>query len=209
MTTAHPTLDQITSLVDGTLSSREGREVKAHLASGCSRCENAAARARTTLDALREHALTPAPPVLVERALEALRARRAPAGALARRAATLVARIATLVLDSGRSPAPAGVRSSAAAAVRQLVYEWDADRFTVRVQRSGSHDRYEIMGQVLLTEGVVGGLRVTLRPEKGRSQRVLSESTGEFLFANVPAGSYSILVECPGGTVSLPGIELI
>lgn len=205
MKNEHPSFDDIASYLDETVTARRRDEIGKHL-NTCTRCDKIATRVRKVLQALRTDALTPAPTGLAEKALGAIREQRVPT--LAERADSLLSRIAALVFDSNTRPAPAGVRGTVAP-VRQLVYEWESDRFTIRVQREATGGTYEIRGQILLTEGRVDGLAVHLRPQSGRGRRTTSAITGEFAFEGVAPGAYSIRIASNGGDISLPGIELL
>lgn len=156
---------------------------------------------------LRRDRLTPVPEAVRNRALGRLRLKVAARTreSLAARALRAVERIASLVLDSAAQPALAGVRGGTASA-RQLVYEWNADRYALRIQRRQA--AYDIMGQILRSTGEPSAVRVELRPEHGRARLVRSSTTGEFAFDAVSAGRYSLHVGPPEEAVTLPGVDL-
>ncbi len=206
----HPTADELVSFLDGTADAAVHAAVTAHLSPGCADCDAAAARVRDSLALLRRDALTEVPAATVKAALGRLRA--------ARRADTVrevvaqveavAARIASLLLDSGATPALAGVRSAAVAPVRQLVYEWDDDRYTVRISRGTTRAAYDVMGQILAADGHVEEVPVRLCPDGGAGRDAMSNATGEFSFDAVGPGRYSIVVGTAGAEVTLPGLEL-
>lgn len=215
MKETHPTHDEIVSWLDGTLLARRKKSIETHLSRGCAACEAKADAIRATLGALREFSLAPAIPGADERALERIRELAAPgpvdgAAQLARRARAALERVARLVFDSWRSPAPAGARaaSPSIAAVRQLIYEREDDRYTVRVTRSSSRAPYQIIGQLLMTGQPVDGVVLLLRAATGAAATIRSEDTGEFFFSDVAPGEYTILIRHPEGDVILPGIDL-
>jgi hypothetical protein len=211
----HPTHDEIVSWLDGTLLARRRKFLETHMSRGCAPCQAKADGIRATLGALSEFSLAPAIPGAGQRALERIRelAARDPAdgaAALARRARAALERVASLVFDSWRSPAPAGARaaSPSVAAVRQLIYEREDDRYTLRVTRSSSRVPYQIIGQLLMTGQPVDRVALLLRGADGRAVTIRSEDTGEFFFEDVPPGEYTILIRHPDGDVVLPGIDL-
>jgi hypothetical protein len=211
----HPTHDEIVSWLDGTLLARRRKFLETHMSRGCAPCQAKADEIRATLGALREFSLAPAIPGADVRALERIRGLAAPdplAGAadLARRARASLERLAVLVFDSWRSPAPAGARAAlpSVAAVRQLIYEREDDRYTVRVTRSAPRAPYQIIGQLLMIGRPVDRVALLLRGADGRAVTIRSEDTGEFFFEDVPPGEYTILIRHPDGDVILPGIDL-
>lgn len=212
MSVPHLNLDTIAALIEGRLSGREKEEAEAHLATSCSRCREAAAEIGSAVHALRTYALSEVPPVVVEATLARLAERREGLAAahLVKRAARSVERVAALVFDTwaNAAAAAAGIRSGAVAPVRQLVYEWQNDRFTVHVQRERDDAPFVIRGRIFLTDGGVDGLVVHLESPTARTKKTKTETTGEFAFEGVRRGGYVIRIEAPGGDVILGGIEL-
>ncbi len=208
MKTSHLTLDTIAALLDGRLADDVRVQAEAHLAEGCAECRAHAEELGTALRALKSYSLTPVPGAAVERALASLRERGFGA-ALARKAGEALDRVAALVFDSWKTPATAGVRGSAVAPVRQLVYEWEDDRYTLHVQRDSETDPYVIRGRVFLTEGNAGAINVHLSPATtARARKAKTDASGEFVFETVRRGRYTVRIEAPGGDVTLSGIEL-
>lgn len=206
MESRHLTLDEIAALFDGRLEGRAKKAAEAHLKTGCPQCGAEAEEIRAALRALERYDLEPLPTAVAERALAAIRGLRA-RGSLVKRAGEALERIAGLVLDSSREIAPAGVRG-AVAPVRQLVYEWEEDRFTLHIRRDDDESAYEIMGRIFSTEGDVAGVAIHLNRASGRGLTARADATGQFVFEGVRRGSYTVRIELPGGDVTLPGIEL-
>jgi hypothetical protein len=211
----HPTHDELVSWLDGTLLARRKKFLETHMSRGCASCQTKADAIRATLGALSEFSLAPEIPGAAARTLARIRELAAPdpvagAGDLARRAREALERVASLVFDSWRSPAPAGARaaSPSIAAVRQLIFEREDDRYTVRVTRSSSRAPYQIIGQLLMTGQPVDCVTLLLRGADGRAVTIQSEDTGEFFFEDVPPGEYTILIRHRDGDVVLPGIDL-
>ncbi len=206
METRHLTLDEIAALLDGRLAGSDRNAAEAHLAGGCAPCRAEADEVRLALRALARYDLEPLPRAVAERALEAIRALRA-GGRLARKVGEALERVAALVFDSGAETARVGVRG-AVAPIRQLVYEWEEDRFTLHIRREPEESEYEIMGRVFSTVGEVADVEVQLKPASGRARKTRTEATGQFVFEGVRRGRYTVRIDSPGGDVTLPGIEL-
>ena len=206
----HPTADELVSLHDGTARPATRLSVTAHLAAGCADCARVANRLHATLDLLHRDALVDVPAATMKSAREQLRAarRRSAVRAVVERLGAIATRIATLLFDSGSSPVVAGMRGSTVVPVRQLVYEWEDDRFTLRVSRGAARAAYDVMGQILAADGVVDDLPVRLRPDSGADMEARSSATGEFLFDAVRPGRYSVIVTAAHGEVTLQGLEL-
>lgn len=205
----HPTADEMVSFQDGTATPAIHAAVATHMASGCAECASAAQGLQASLDLLRRDALTEVPAATVKAALGALRAvRRGEAvRAALDRVDAVAARIASLLFDSGAAPALAGVRGTAVAPVRQLVYEWEADRYTLHISR-GTRAAYDVMGQILSADGTVQDVPVRLCSDGGAGMEALSSATGEFAFDAVRPGRYTVVVAAASGEVTLPGLEL-
>ncbi len=232
MARQHPSLDAIASLLDGTAPEARRRTVRGHLDAGCARCRAQADGFGTVLQDLRLDPLTRVPQQYVHAALAQLTATQCRVGAhqAARpgiaRAAALVARttellsngagvagrIARLALDSAAMPtcaAAAGVRAGGMRApMRHLVYEQDEDRYTLRIRREASDASYEVMGQILGATPTVPGTPVQLCPETGAPQRAACSPTGEFSFDGIRPGRYQVVIDAPGGAVTLTGLDL-
>ncbi len=206
MTRIHATLDEVVSFLDGTMPAREKRRLAAHIDGGCARCGALAAQIKTTLDALNEVPAVPSFADARERALREIRERVEGRG-LAALGKAVAARVATLLLDSLRSPAPAGARGGVAP-VRHLVFEWEGDRFTIRVALGAEPGTYRVAGQILAAGREDVEVPIHLRPARGRARRTTSRPSGEFLFEGVPPGDYSLVVGYPEGDVVLTGIDL-
>ena len=118
--------------------------------------------------------------------------------------------VATLLFDSFRSPAFAGMRSSGSVA-RQLLYSANSYRIDIRIEPQTDSEKVLLVGQILNSSDPNERLsRVQVALVKGR--RVLSQSVttlfGEFQMECALDGGFRLMVNLPGGReVSLPLIE--
>jgi hypothetical protein len=56
-----------------------------------------------------------------------------------------------------------------------------------------------LRGQVVdETDAVIPGAKITLVPENGKQRSVTAGGNGDFNFANIPAGTYNLIVEFKG-----------
>ena len=118
--------------------------------------------------------------------------------------------VATLLFDSFRRPAFAGMRASGSVA-RQLLYGANSYRIDIRIEPQTDSEKVLLVGQILNSSDPSERLsRVQVALVKGR--RVLSQSVttlfGEFQMECALDGGFRLMVNLPGGReVSLPLIE--
>lgn len=114
---------------------------------------------------------------------------------------------ASLVLDSPAGAALQGVRGSAMANVRQLLYESPAGSILLLVEPAGDGPT-NVQGQFLPAEASmpVTGARAVIDVD-GRTTAVPLSSTGEFRFEGVPPGTIRLCLETGASRVVLDPLE--
>jgi hypothetical protein len=118
-------------------------------------------------------------------------------------------RSASLIFDSFRQPALAGVRA-AGASPRHLLYK--AGRYLIRLQveREAGSDRLSVVGQIVdeaNPQNALEDLPVLLMSNKETLDRTLTNTLGEFHLKSDPSEDLRLSVGIPEiGTLTLPGL---
>ena len=178
----HFTPEQWSDYVRGLVSDSIGSSMRSHLDSGCSRC----ARAAATSQALNSLAATDRslePPQGAIRTIKAMFCLDHPgeAPALSR---------PRLLFDSCLTPA-GGTRSDMQAAERNLTYETDTVGLNLVLKASG--ETLAVAGGVTSLDGEpIGGIPVALLRHDSLLAQALCGEEGDFLLAEVPAGSLTL-----------------
>jgi len=165
-----------------------------HLEKGCSRCTQTVRLWRAVLDVADQEAAY-RPPDEALRQVKGDFALRRPKRLLER-----VAEQAALVFDSFRQPMLAGMRASAGAAARQLLYK--AGRYTIKLQvePGAGEERLSIVGQILDDKDPSGGMRdiavLALRGSK-TLDRTVTNPLGEFHLEPATSGKLQLSVDVP------------
>jgi hypothetical protein len=119
------------------------------------------------------------------------------------------ARSASLIFDSFRQPALAGVRA-AGASPRHLLYK--AGRYLIRLQveREAGSERLSVVGQIVdeaNPKNALGELPVLLLSDKDTLDRTVTNILGEFQLEADPSKNLRLCVGIPEiGTLTLPGL---
>jgi hypothetical protein len=119
------------------------------------------------------------------------------------------ARSASLIFDSFRQPALAGVRA-AGASPRHLLYK--AGRYLIRLQveREAGSDRLSVVGQIVdevNPKNALQELPVLLLNDKDTLDRTVTNILGEFQLEADPSKNLRLSVGIPEiGTLTLPGL---
>jgi hypothetical protein len=168
--------------------------IQRHLASGCSRCQSAAAVWKSFLEvALNEQEYTLSP--------ETVRLVQAQFGA-AKVAAPAGRSLASLVFDSFARPVPAGIRSGSAMA-RQLVYEADGLTIDLRIDKHANSKALSIVGQVLDARTLrlaPEAVPVALLNRQGEPlQRTATSNFGEFHLEVAAEAEMQLAIELDAG----------
>ena len=109
--------------------------------------------------------------------------------------------IASIVFDSFRQPALAGVRGGASRVGRQLVMR--AEEFDIHIKVWGNSDHRQMLGQLLPRNGKIftSGARFHLLRNGERLESTTTDQLGEFHFEYVPEGDLSLQIDLPNLTV--------
>lgn len=173
-----------------------------HLEAGCERCAETL-RVWTDVVDLAGQETSYEPPAEVVASMKGRFSPSRPEGLIAR-----AARSASLLFDSFRQPALAGVRT-AGASPQYLLYK--AGRYLIRLQveREAGSERLAVMGQVVdeaNPKNTLQDLPVLLLSEKETLDRTLTNTLGEFELKSDPSEGLRIAIGIPEiGTLTLPG----
>jgi len=173
-----------------------------HLEAGCERCAETLGVWTGVVD-LTGQEVSYEPPDEVVTRMKARFALSRPEGLLER-----AARSASLVFDSFRQPALAGVRTTGASP-QYLLYK--AGRYLIRLQveREAGSDRLAVVGQVVdeaNPKSTLQDLPVLLLSAKETLDRTLTNTLGEFELRSDPSEDLRLAIGIPEiGTLTLPG----
>jgi hypothetical protein len=173
-----------------------------HLDAGCERCAQTLGVWTEVVDLAGQEASYEPPDEVVTR-MKARFALSRPEGLIER-----AARSASLIFDSFRQPALAGVRA-AGASPQYLLYK--AGRYLIRLQveRKAGSDRLAVVGQIVDEANPMGALQdlpVLLLSAKETLDRALTNTLGEFELTSDPSEDLRISISIPEiGTLTLPG----
>jgi len=200
----HYSLEKWVDFARNVIHEDEKTEMQSHLESGCSQCSKELNLWRRLHQvAQRESSYEPSGGAV--RTMNAAFANRRTV-----RTRNAKSGVATLLFDSFRSPALAGMRASGSVA-RQLLYSANSYRIDIRIEPQTDSEKVLLVGQILNSSDPSERLsRVQVALVKGR--RVLSQSVttlfGEFQMECALDGGFRLMVNLPGGReVSLPLIE--
>lgn len=163
------------SLIDyirGAENRLRARKIQKHLDGSCADCEQRLRHWKRMRDFGFQESCNEAPAGAVRMAAAAFQA-------LQRKARKTVREIATLVFDSLSGAPLAGVRSTAGAGERQLLYRAGPLMIDMKLQMSTDADRFSLMGQVLSSDDAVALDEVPVHLLSGASE-LASTSTNRF-----------------------------
>lgn len=185
--------------------------VAAHLAQGCTRCEERLEQYRAVLASLRTPPLDIAPEELIRAALERLREAASSANRPRREGSRIAAALRDvsmrLALDTRLTPATTGLRGAAAAA-RRVIY--DAPEASLHLEvRPTARGRNDLLGQIVsqLDSLDPAGARIHIDRAR-RHTSVTAQATGEFHLAGIPDGPIEIRIECGDRILRAGPLEL-
>jgi hypothetical protein len=174
---------------------REHRaRVAQHLEAGCSECEETF-RLWAAVLSVADQATQGGPPEFVLGRMKERFSFRRP-----KKLGERIADQAALVFDSFRQPMLAGMRASAGAPARQLLYK--AGRYTIKLQvePGAGEERLSIVGQILDDKDPSGSLRdiavLALRGSK-TLDRTVTNPLGEFHLEPAATGKLQLSVDVP------------
>lgn len=169
-------------------------EMQAHLGSGCRRCNALHSSLAAVEEALSLDRGLPVPEDLLARARAVF-----PSGRFSWR--SLPREIASVVLDSFRQPALAGVRSVQDAS-RHLSFALGDYRVDLQVERQASPRADVVTGQLSVMEvgDLVAGVPVVVLDEEKEVRQELTNEFGEFHFDVSPLKNLRVLFLVENGT---------
>jgi hypothetical protein len=201
-----PGFEQLLDYLDGRLDRDAAASVATHLALGCGQCDgDRALYQQVKFVAVSDDSIEP-PPWVLKRALRLFNGPRVPMNVGAR-----VGRVvASLVFDSLRGPALAGVRSSGVEG-RQLLYR--AEDYSIDVQVAASEQRGAGLTGQILREGElmfesVAGLQLDLMRNGGTIISTVTNERGEFTIPAVDFGSYDLRVDVNEASITIVGLPI-
>ncbi len=181
---------------EGHAGEQEVRQVREHLAQGCSSCKEQLAGLGRLFSAMSAAPLEHAPDAARERARALFRERYEP-----KRRPSLLAR---LVFDSRTRPALAGARGEAAVDY-QLRFEAGPYEVELWQERQPAGSWY-LIGQVSTQGAPVRPASASLLAVGAESAASLEED--EFHMAGVKPGLYSVRLDLPEGELLLPEVPI-
>jgi len=117
---------------------------------------------------------------------------------------SLATLVGELIFDSLREPSLAGVRSSATASPRQMLYRSGDYEIDLRIERELGSEAVSVIGQLLSKAGKsVAGLPVALIGGVGKEATGATNSFGEFQLGFVPRGRVSVCIWLYGASSNL------
>ena len=201
-----PSFERIIDYLDNRLTEAEASRVAAHLGGDCAVCgESRDWYQRVRSVASSDDTAAP-PPWVLKRAVRIFESQGDRPGLAAR----IGQAVASLVFDSFRSPALAGVRSTETAN-RQLLYR--AGDYSIDLQIAPSeHTRADLIGQVLKESEPSFASVAGLKLDVARGDKIVCSTVtgamGEFKVSGMEHGVYDLRVELPEGTITLPDLPV-
>jgi hypothetical protein len=109
--------------------------------------------------------------------------------------------VAKIVFDSYRDPAIRGLRGSSPEPARRFILR--DEEYDIHIKVWGDDDHRHIHGQLLPRSGTgfAHPAQCHLLRNGARFQSTSTNETGEFHFADVPAGDLNLQVDLPGLTI--------
>ena len=173
------------------------RNVLAHLATGCSECQDNLKYWQKMLNVMQNHKMVAAPKPVLARAFGLFEAREA---ALSLGQTVM----ATLRFDSRVQPELAGARDGDRTSFK-LLFEAPDTRIDLLCERSGPD--WSIAGQVLSLESKDYLWKVRAMGT-GKIVRTDADTLGEFHLGGLRTGEYDLLLQERNREITLPAIQL-
>ena len=173
------------------------QRVLAHLATGCSECQDNLGYWQKMLNVVQDQTMISTPQPVLERAF-ALFGERQPAPSLQQKV------MATLRFDSRVQPELAGARDGDRTSFK-LLFEAPNTRIDLLCERVGTD--WSIAGQVLSLENK-DYLWKVFASGKGDVVRTDADTLGEFHLGGLHTGEYDLLLQERSREITLPAIQL-
>jgi hypothetical protein len=202
-----PDFARLLDWIEGRLSDDEAQAVAAQVA-------EADATTKATVDWLRAFHQTSAELVFDQppSATHDLLVRRFAAYAQTRQQPSMLRRLfASLAFDSSLGPALAGVRGADdSAARRQLIFNSELADLAINIVRRPADRRFDLSGQVFLKAEPIGEpLTLHLLRQDSELEATHADELGEFTFAGLASGEYTLLLRSDVAEVVIAPVELL
>ena len=197
----HIPFERLADMAEGRLAPMDARNVRTHLTS-CPTCAGRLAEVERVTGLMRADNSVDAPRDVLVNAVRLFDARPAREGILAGMIRRVVA---SLSFDSSSPGLAFGVRSSQAAASRQLIFS--AGDVDVDLRLAPSEEGWAVSGQVL-GECAGGWAELGGVGTSGDAARAEFNELCEFALPSVPAGSYTLRLGLGDTLVEIPDLDL-
>lgn len=196
----HLTFQQALEYLKGQLPPAEIPLVQTHLAH-CEICQKEVAMAQQVTQI--SPPLEQPPQTLLNRLTEAFRRRQT-------RPNTRPSLPALLQFDSWSVPTPLGVRGGALRE-RQLLFNHEQYDLDLQIVKDPGSNSFQLLGQLLSMDDDVSqlaGFEIQLLEAEEIIRRVVTDELGQFVFQQLPAGVYSLLVQLDQEDLVLEALEI-
>ncbi len=201
LTPRHIPFARLADLAEGRLTAAETAAARGHL-EGCGACAGQAAELERVTGLMRADTSEDAPRDVLFNAVQLFRSRppvAAETHGLLRRL------VASLSFDSGARTPAFGLRSSANAAARQLLFSAGDVDVDLRLVPSG--DGWAVSGQVL-GECAAGRVELFAEGDDTSAARADLNDLCEFTLPTVPAGTYTLRLTLDDAEIEVPSLSL-
>ncbi len=199
----HFSMEKWIDFARGVVGAQEKSAMQNHLESGCKKCSQAVSLWQRVHQAARQEPGFE-PPQNIVRSIKGTFVTHGPRPQ--RRSAPAIAK---LLFDSAMSPAPVGVRSTAATA-RQLLFGVGTYRIDLRMEPQLDSDKVAVIGQVLHSsdpEEGLGALPVALVKGRKVVAETITSQFGEFNLECDLDGHFHLRVRLPAEELQLALID--
>ena len=204
-TSAPLTMEQILDWLEGRSSAQAAAMVAAQVAGADAALQAQVAWARAFLQ-LGEAVIVEAPPSALHQKLQQLFVEHRRQKQSAESEPGFLQRlVAALTFDSFLQPGLAGVRSTQMLDLRQLVYSTEVADVALNVRRERALGNHTIAGQLLPTSDLdPATVSVQLLQNDREARITLADDLGEFIFMELPAGEYQLILSADQLELLLP-----
>jgi len=206
-----PSLINLFNFMRNRASETESAEIGAHLSTGCPRClENQQWLADVVRLKAGDNSFD-APDEIIQWMVAQFKVQSA---GFSSGPSRLRRFFAELVFDSLTTRRLADVRSEQAggeaAGPRQLLYHAEGYDIDLRFERTKGAESQEMVGQILPERkqaAMPGAFTIRLLKDESEIERALTDASGMFVFARVPAGSFDLKIQAPEGEINISQID--
>lgn len=197
----HPNYETLLNYIENKLNTVEKTEVDKHLSLPCPVCKNKVAQLYTLFNVMAKDKTVAPPANVLNRAIAAHQKQKNTM------LNPILRALATLQFDSRLQLS--AMASRGAARTHQVLYT--AQHVDIDLKITPEHGEHNLVGQVLADEKTddLSTAFVTLQDKTGGMlQGVETDSFGQFVFRQIPSGTYDLLFDLGGQEVSISSLEL-